>query len=221
MKRMISPSARWISSMAPFEPLLEFAAEARSSHHGPQVELYHLLAAEDLGHVVLGDLAGQPFGDGRLAHTGLADEHRVVLGPAAEHLDHAQDLCVAPDDRIQFAFAGQLGQVAAELFQGAVAALGLRAGDLLATANLFDDLQDAAACHPDLCQDAGRRRVSLAGNGQEEMFGGDIVILQLGCFFIRLVDHALEPGCDVHLPHTATVDLGAGCASQAPRPVAG
>ncbi len=128
-----------------FEPFLELATKARSSHHRPQIKLHHLLSAEDLGHIILGDLAGQPFGDGCLAHTCLADEHRVVLCSTAEHLDHPQDLGVTPDDRIQFAFTGQLGQVPAELFQRAILALSLRAGDLLATAYFFDDLQDAAA----------------------------------------------------------------------------
>jgi hypothetical protein len=60
-----------------------------------------------------------------------------------------------------------LGQVAAELFQCAVAALGLRAGNSLPTANLFDRIQDAIAAYADLRQDLGRWRVALAGDGQE------------------------------------------------------
>jgi hypothetical protein len=34
----------------------------------------------------------RPFDDGGLADAGLAEEHGVVLGAAAEDLDHALDL---------------------------------------------------------------------------------------------------------------------------------
>src|SRR3712207_8991679 len=47
---------------------------------------------ETLGDVARDHAAGQTFDDGRLPHTRLADEHRVVLGPPREHLDDAADL---------------------------------------------------------------------------------------------------------------------------------
>src|SRR5262249_18696437 len=42
------------------QALLELAAEARAGDHGAQVERNDLLAAQDLGHVVGGDLLGRP-----------------------------------------------------------------------------------------------------------------------------------------------------------------
>ncbi len=51
------------------------------------------------------------FGDGRLAHAGIAHEQRVVLLAAAQHLDGALDLGPAPDQRIDAARAGLLVQV--------------------------------------------------------------------------------------------------------------
>ena len=175
----------------PFQPLLEFAAEAGSGNHGSQVELYYLLAAQDLGHVVFGDFAGQTLSDGGLADTGAADEYRVVLGAAAEYLDKAQDLGVASDDRVELALPGQLGQVAAVLFQSAVTGFSVWAGRFLATAQFFDCLQDALARHAEFGQDTGRSCVLFAGDGQEEMLGRDVVILQLGCFFVGEVHHPL------------------------------
>ena len=56
-----------------------------------------------LRHVALGDALGQAFHDGGLAHAGLADEHRVVLGAPAQHLQHPADLLVPADDRVQLA----------------------------------------------------------------------------------------------------------------------
>ena len=61
---------------------------------------------------------GQTLGDGRLADAGLADQGRVVLGPAAEDLDNPLDLLLAADDRVELAQAGRFGQVYAELVDG-------------------------------------------------------------------------------------------------------
>jgi len=82
-------------------------------------------AREDLGHVVAGNLLGQAFDDGGLAHTGLADEHRVVLGAPRQDLDDAQDLLVAADDRVELTGLGHGSQVAGILLQRAVAGFGL------------------------------------------------------------------------------------------------
>ena len=67
---------------------------------------------EPLGHVLPDDALRQPFDDGGLADARLADEHRVVLRPARQHLNHAADLLVAADDRIELALARELGEVA-------------------------------------------------------------------------------------------------------------
>ena len=67
--------------------------------------------------------------DRRLAHARLADEHRVVLGLAAEHLDDAPDLGVPADDRVQLAvLARSIGSGPGRTFRGLlVRRLGVRA----------------------------------------------------------------------------------------------
>jgi hypothetical protein len=80
------------------EPLLELAAVLRAGDHGAEVEADDPLVLERLGHVAGDDALREPLDDGGLADAGLADEHRVVLGAAAEHLHHAADLGVAADD---------------------------------------------------------------------------------------------------------------------------
>ena len=64
------------------------------------------LVLEALGHVAVDDAAGQALDDGGLADAGLADQHRVVLGAAREHLDDPADLLVAADDRVELALPG-------------------------------------------------------------------------------------------------------------------
>jgi hypothetical protein len=75
------------------------------------------LSGQRVGHVAIGDRLGQALDDRRLAHAGLADEHRVVLGAAAEHLHHPLGLLRATDDRVELVFLGQLGEVAPELVE--------------------------------------------------------------------------------------------------------
>ena len=70
-----------------------------------------------LGHVVGGDRLGEALDDGGLADAGLADEHRVVLGAARQHLHDALGLAVATDDRVELLLAGELGEVATELVE--------------------------------------------------------------------------------------------------------
>ena len=130
MKVMICPSESLISSQDGLEPLLELAAVLRAGHHGGQVEGDEPLAAQGLGHVAGHDALGEALDDGGLADAGLADEHRVVLGAAGEHLDDAADLAVAADDRVELALAGGRGQVVAVLLEGLEGALGVGRGDL-------------------------------------------------------------------------------------------
>ena len=85
------------------EPLLELAAVLGTRDERAQVERDDLAVLEALGHVAADDALGEALGDGGLAHARLADEHRVVLGAAAEHLDDAPDLLVAADDRVELA----------------------------------------------------------------------------------------------------------------------
>ena len=46
-----------------------------------------MASCQHFRHFALDDLARQAFGDGGLADAGIADQQRVVLAPAAQHLD--------------------------------------------------------------------------------------------------------------------------------------
>ncbi len=105
------------------DPLLELAAVLRAGEQRADVERPDALALQALGHVAGDDPLREPLDDRRLPHAGVADQHRVVLRAAREHLDHAPDLLVAADDRVELALLGELGQVAAELLERLVGAL--------------------------------------------------------------------------------------------------
>src|SRR6185503_13277622 len=96
------------------------------------------LALQALGDVARDDPLRKAFDDRGLADTRVADQDGVVLRAPREHLDHAPDLLVAPDDRVELAGLRELGQVAAELLERLVGALRVLARDPLAAADRLD-----------------------------------------------------------------------------------
>ena len=65
------------------ESLLEVAAESRAGEQAAGIEREHLRLLQRLRHFVSEKPHRQPFGHGRFADAGLADEYRVVLAPPA------------------------------------------------------------------------------------------------------------------------------------------
>jgi hypothetical protein len=117
--------------------------------------------------------------------------------------------CIASDDRVQFAFARQLGQVAGVFFQGAIARLGLRVGDALTAAQLLNGIIDAFTCQASTFQDACSGCVALAQDGQEDVLGGDVFVFQAVGFFVGQVNDALDARRDEDLPGSAAENAGA------------
>ncbi len=82
------------------EPLLEVAAIAGAGEQRAHIELEYGGFGQNLGHVAHDDAAREALGDGGLADAGIAHEQRVVLLPAAQHLDRALDLRGASDQGV-------------------------------------------------------------------------------------------------------------------------
>ena len=93
------------------QPLFEIAAIARSGEQRAHVEREHGCVRQHLRHLAAHDFARQAFSDRGLADAGVADIERVVLGPAAKHLDRPLDFLVAPDQRIDAAILGLLVEI--------------------------------------------------------------------------------------------------------------
>ena len=111
------------------EPLLEFAAIFRARDQRAHIEREQLLVLQALGHVAVDDALREALDDGGLADAGLADQHRIVLGAAGEHLDGAADFLVAADHRVDLAVAGGLGEIAGVFLQRLIGILsGARVG---------------------------------------------------------------------------------------------
>ena len=117
------------------QALLELTTVLRAGHHGAQVKGDELLALQGGGHVARHDTLGQALHDGGLADARLTDQHRVVLGTAAQDLNHTANLLVTADDRVELAFLGGGRQVGGVLLQSLVRAFRVRAGDFRAAAH--------------------------------------------------------------------------------------
>ena len=83
------------------EALFELAAILRAGDDQRNVQREDALVGQEVRHVAAHNLLRQSFDDGGLADAGLANEHRVVLGAAAQHLLHALDFRVAADQRVE------------------------------------------------------------------------------------------------------------------------
>ena len=135
MKRMIWPVRGLDLLEHGLEAVLELAAVLRAGDERAHVERREALVLQRLGHVAAHDALRDALDDGGLADARLADEHRVVLRAAREHLHDAADLLVATDDRIDLALARGGGEVAAVLVERLEFPLGIAIGDALRAAD--------------------------------------------------------------------------------------
>src|SRR5665213_1708292 len=168
------------------QPLLEVAAVAAAGHECAEVEGVELLAGQGLGDLVGHDPLGQALDDGRLAHTGLADEDRVVFGASRQHLHDPLDLLLAPDDRVELVIAGEGGEIPSELIQhgGAGGCVGLLVAGLAATDGLLalvarQELDDLLAhpgqVGPEALEHLGGDTLALAHQPEQHVLGADPV----------------------------------------------
>ena len=79
------------------------------------IERQNLLVEQLRGDLTVDDALRQSFHNGGLPYAGLADEHRIVLRPPAEDLNHAFDFVLSADQRIESVVHGRFGKIPGEL----------------------------------------------------------------------------------------------------------
>ena len=188
------------------QAVLELSAELRARDHRPEIELDHTLLLEGLRNIAAHDALGEPFDDGRLADARIPDEDRVVLRPARQHLDHAADLLVPADHRIELAFTGHLCQVASIPLERLILRLRACVGHALSAPDLLERRVDLLPVHARLAQDPARRAVGVRGNAEQQMFGADVVVLE--ALRLRLRDLERPPEIRSDARFRAALDFG-------------
>ncbi len=192
------------------QPLLEVAAVAGTGDQRAEVEGVELAVLERLGHLALDDVLRQALDDRGLAHARLADEHGVVLRAAGQHLHDPLDLLLAPDDRVELALAGGLGEVAAELVEDErgrrrlALRAGARGGGLLATLvareQLDDLLADPVEVGSELDQHLSSDALALADQAEQDVLGADVVVAELQRLAQAQLEHLLRPRRERDVP---------------------
>ena len=99
------------------ETLLELTAVLRPRDDQRYVERQQAPVGQKVRYVAVDNPLREPLDDCGLPDPRLADQHRVVLGPAAEHLLHPLHLHDAADERVEQVLRRRRRQVPAELGQ--------------------------------------------------------------------------------------------------------
>ena len=196
------------------QPLLELAAELGAGDQGAHVQGEDLPVLQVFGHVAPDDPLGQALCDGGLAHAGLTDEHRVVLGLPGQDADHVANLAVAADDRVQLLRPGPLHQILAVFLQHIIGLLRVVGGDplvaphvlqrsqkpLLGDLKSLEQLLDAAFRILDQAQEDMLHRNEVILHAAGLLFGGveGLVKLLGNINFIRLPAAAADLGQRAH-----------------------
>src|SRR6185312_5346825 len=107
------------------QAVFKLAAIFRASQHRAQIKRDYAFVLEHLGNVAGDDAARKTFDNRSLAYAGFADQHRVVLGAAREHLNYPADFFVAPNHRIELALARELRKIARVTLQRLILGFGI------------------------------------------------------------------------------------------------
>ena len=178
MNVMISPSGVRDLLQDGLESLLELAAVLRAGDHRADVQRHQPLVLERFGDVAVDDPLREPFDDRGLPDPGLADQDGVVLRSARQDLDHAADLLVAADHRIELALPRLLGEVPAEALESLERLLRVLRGDALGATDLRQRSQHAVSREAHFGEQAMDGAVALE-HREQEMLRRDVLVRQL------------------------------------------
>ena len=172
------------------QPLLEFAAIFGAGDHRAEIEREQLLVLQAFRHVAIDDAQRQTFDDRGLADAGLADQHRIVLGPARQHLDGAADFLVAADHRIELAVARGLREIAGIFLQRVIGVLGRGEVRGAALAQRVDGGIEILRRDAGLGENLARLAVLLQREREQQPLDGDETVAGLLAGFFGGVENA-------------------------------
>ena len=161
------------------QPLLELPPVLRPGQQRTHVQGENRPVPQAIGHVPAHDPLGQSLHDGRLAHPGVADQHRVVLGLAREDLDNPADLAVATDNGVEPPRTGVGDEVAPIFLQCFVSDFGHGRRHPLVAAHGRKRLQEPVPAQTLVAQQAPGGAVSpLVEEGDHEVLDRHVLVLQ-------------------------------------------
>jgi hypothetical protein len=189
------------------QPLLEFAAIFRARDQRAEIERHQRLVLEAFGHVAIDDAQRQPLGDRGLADARLADEHRIVLRAARQHLDGAPDFLVTADHRVELARTGIGGEVARVFLQGIVGVFRARAVGSAALAHALDGGVERLRGDARGLQDFFRFRARREQHGKQQALGGHVAVARFLRELLGLIEDLGDFRREIELTRARPFDL--------------
>ena len=175
-----------------FEPVLKLPAIFRAGQHRSEVERNHALVLQNFRHIAGDNSLGQAFHNGGFAYAGFADEHGIIFGASRKNLHHAADFFIASDDRIEFAAARLLGEIAGITLQRLILGFGILIGNFLRAANNRERFQNCVIGCPVAGQYLLRDIPLQVRDRQQQMLGGNVFVLEVGSFFESLLEQLVD-----------------------------
>ena len=179
-------------------PFFEFAPVLRPCDQRTHVQCQKALALQAFRDLGVDNPLRQPFDDCGLSHPGFANQHRIVLGSTLQHLDGSAYLVVAPDDRIELALLGALGEIDGELLERPAVFLRVRIGHRFAAAYHVDGLCNRFPGRTVAGQEIGHPSVRLQA-GEHEQFARYELVLSLLCELVAEIEVAAQLGRNMHV----------------------
>ena len=173
------------------QTVFELTTILSASEHRRKVKRNKLTVFQAGGNVTRNDALGQAFNDCRFAHARLANKHRVVLRTTGKNLNGTTNFLGTTDYRIEFAITCLLSKVLAILLQHLELSFRLRIGYASVAAEILISRLDCFTCNTSIVQDAARLPFVFR-KGNEQMLGGDVVVVQLSGDFLGVVHQGIE-----------------------------
>ena len=173
------------------QAVFEFTTILSTGKHGGKIERNKLTIFQAGRNVARNNSLGQTFDNCRLAYAGLTNKHRVVLRTTGKNLNRTTNLLGATDYWVKLAVACLLGKVLAILLQHLELGFRLRVSYAGIAAKILISRLDCFTCNTGIIQDATRLPLVL-GKSNEQMLGGDVVVVQLSSDFLGIVHQGIE-----------------------------
>ncbi len=177
------------------QPLFKLAAVHGAGHQRAHVQHHYPFTQQRVRRFAIDDTLGQPFYNGCFADTRLADQRRVIFGPAGQDLDDPLDFHLAPDHRIEFAGFRLGGQVRPQLVdQGRSFRLPVGAGGRLGRAFHHHPRRlrpDFVQANSQPLQNIHRHAFAGADQPEQQVLGADIMVPQAPGFVDCQLDDPL------------------------------
>ena len=188
------------------EPLFKFAPVFGTGNQGAHIQGKDRPVLQTLRHISPDDSLGQSFGNGRLAHARLANEHRIVLGFPGQNPHHIADFGIPADHRIQLLAAGPLHQIGAVFLQSVIGVL--RVVGIHRAAFYFGQLLgEPIFRHAPGREHLPQRSRAFVQQGQHQMFHRHIAVAHFLCDLLGEIQGLADFRCSIHLG-IAAGDLG-------------